>query len=217
MAKLDAVIFDLDGTLIDSAPDIANAVNRLMVEIDAPTVDVATVQCFIGNGAQMLMARVRAHHNLKNIEVDELTKRFKRLYEEAPSAHTIVYDGVRDALFELSTKGLKLGICTNKPEIAARMILDDLALSQFFDVVIGGDTVGALKPNPASLRAAMKALDGNAETTAYIGDSEIDMQTAHAADVPFYFFEGGYCHIPNSEIEAAAHLKTFFELPKMLL
>lgn len=216
MARIEAVIFDLDGTLIDSAPDLQHATNRLMRELGQPEFDLATISGFIGNGVRKLVERAMTRNGMDLAALDAHTERFKVIYEEAPADRTIVFEGVREALSQLQARGLRLAVCTNKPERAAAMILDALGLAPYFDVLIGGDTTAALKPDPLPLQEAMRRLGIGAEATAFVGDSITDAKTAEAAALPFIFYEGGYNHHGAGKIDSIAQFTDYDSLPQLI-
>lgn len=191
MAEALNLVFDLDGTLIDSAPQIHAAANIVFANKGFSPLSQDTVRGFIGNGVGVLISRSMAH---LGIDPDaalhaELVARFVRIYEEAFDLTTL-YPGVSTALTELSAAGRRLAICTNKPLGPTRAVLHHFGLSELFPVVIGGDSLPQRKPDPAPLRAALQALGPG--KALFIGDSEVDAETARAAGVPLVLFSGGY-------------------------
>lgn len=185
------LVFDLDGTLIDSAPQIHAAANIVFVNNGFSPLSQEAIRGFIGNGVGVLVSRSMAH---LGIDPDaalhaELVGSFVRIYEEAFDLTTL-YPGVSTALTELSAAGHRLAICTNKPLGPTRAVLGHFGLSALFPVVIGGDSLPQRKPDPAPLRAALQALGPG--KALFIGDSEVDAETARAAGVPLVLFSGGY-------------------------
>lgn len=194
-----AIVFDLDGTLIDSAPDIHAATNALLAEDGLAPLDFATVKSFIGKGVPNLVARV-----LETLGEDptgpkhaEYVHRFEARYETAVGL-TVAYPGVPDALQAFVDAGYSLGICTNKPVGPTRAVLDHLGLTRFFGTIIGGDSLPVRKPDPAPLHAAFAALPGPA--VLYVGDSEVDTDTALRAKLPFAIFTQGYRKTPLTDL-----------------
>jgi phosphoglycolate phosphatase len=204
--SVTALIFDLDGTLVDSAPDIHTAVARMLAEEDDPPVPLQQVRSFIGNGVPTLIARVMAARGEAPDEARaaELAARFMRHYEAAPVELTTVYPGVTEALATLTAAGHRLGLCTNKPAAAAKAILAAFGIDHHFSVVVGGDSIGARKPDPAPLYAVLRALGGG--EAACIGDSEVDAQAAAAAAIPLLLFTRGY---RKTAVEQLPHLAAF--------
>jgi phosphoglycolate phosphatase len=135
-------------------------------------------------------------------------------YNAAPSALTRPYPGVPQALAALEAAGHRLALCTNKPEAPARAILADLGLARHFPVVIGGDTLPMRKPDPAPALECVKAMGGG--DAAFIGDSEVDAETAEAAGLPFYLFTEGYRKSPVSALPHRAAFSDFAALPGLI-
>lgn len=139
---------------------------------------------------------------------------FMRHYMAAPAVLSSPFDNVRMALDALSADGFKLAVCTNKPEGIARQIFHDLDMASYFSVVIGGDSLPVPKPDPAPLHAAIAKV--GARSAIYVGDSEIDSETAQHAEVPFILFTEGYRHSSVSEIQHQAVFSDFAQLPGRL-
>ena len=200
-----AVIFDLDGTLVDSAPDIHAAVNRLLLVEGAPPLAFNMVKQFIGNGVPTLIARVMAAQGRAGDDLHaRWLVRFMADYADGATDLTRLYPGVPEALAALRGAGHVLGICTNKPEAPARHVLESFGLAGYFAVVLGGDSMTVRKPDPAPLRAVAEALGHG--PVIFVGDSEVDAETAEAAGVPFLLFTEGY---RKSDVEAIAHAARF--------
>lgn len=206
-----AVVFDLDGTLIDSAPDIHSAANRMLVSVGAEPLSLGTITSFVGKGLPNLVARAMEARGVDMARHDELSRATLEYYEAASSALTRVYPGVVAALDELRDEGCALGICTNKPEAAARQVLEDLGLARFFPVVLGGDSLPVKKPDPEPLRVVFAAL--GAEGGLFVGDSEVDAATAEAAGVPFALFTLGYRKAAVEDLPHRFAFADFTELP----
>ncbi|MEO6300955.1 MAG: phosphoglycolate phosphatase [Paracoccaceae bacterium] len=213
---MTAIIFDLDGTLIDSAPDIHAAVARTLVDMGCEPLGLAQIRSFIGNGVPVLIDRVMAARNeaANPPRRAELISRFMRHYEAASSVLTIVYPGVEAALTELQAAGHAMGVCTNKPAAAARDILHALGLDRFFQAIIGGDSLPERKPHPAPLLAVVDLL--GSKTALYVGDSEVDAQTAAAAGIPLLLFTEGYRVAPVASLPHRAAFANFAELPAIV-
>lgn len=200
-----AVIFDLDGTLIDSAPDIHAAANTLMARHGFARFTPGETRGFIGSGVPHFIAcclRARGRGGDGALQA-RLVAEFIELYEGAVN-RTRVYPGVPDALAALGAEALALGICTNKPVRPARSVLAHLALDAHFPVVIGGDSLAQRKPDPSPLQAAVAAL--GARDVVFVGDSEVDAETAARAGLPFVLYTEGYRKGP---VEGIAHDRAF--------
>lgn len=204
--------FDLDGTLIDSAPDIHAVANTVMAEEGLPPIPLADARRFVGRGASHFVAQVRALHGLPDSDHDRLLAAYMGHYQGAV-ALTRVYPGVTAALEALLGDGHRLVLCTNKPEAPTKFVLDHFDLAGFFDVVVGGDTLPVRKPDPAPLRAALGDSTG---PTLFVGDSEIDAGTAQAASVPFLLYTEGYRHSDIEDVPYQAKFSHYNALPGLV-
>ena len=213
-----AVVFDLDGTLVDSAPDLHAAAVAMMQALGLPPPSLAETVSDVGNGIPALVARsldrVAAPED-KGLRAEAL-QRFAASYEKAPAVLTRPYPGVSEALDALRATGIALGVCTNKPEAMARQVLEKLGLAGFFAELVGGDSLPQRKPDPAPLRRAFARLDAGGGSVLYVGDSEVDSATARAADVPFALFTEGYRKSPVSAIAHDHAFDAFEALPALV-
>ncbi|WP_172328346.1 phosphoglycolate phosphatase [Mangrovicoccus sp. HB161399] len=209
------IVFDLDGTLIDSAPDIHAAAAKMQEEAGLEPLDLGRIRSFIGNGVPALVERVMEAHALPRDpgRHGALTERFLAHYDAAPAELTRPYPHVPDMLDALAAAGHPLGLCTNKPAGPSRAILAALGLERFFAAVIGGDSLPLRKPDPMPLCAAFAALGGRG---LYVGDSEVDAATAEAAGIPFLLFTGGYRKTPVGQLRHEAAFGDFSALPGLV-
>ncbi|WP_238366055.1 phosphoglycolate phosphatase [Mesobacterium pallidum] len=208
-----AIVFDLDGTLIDSAPDIHVLANRLLSAEGRAPITLEDTRSFIGNGAAVFVQRMRAARDLGHDTQDRLLAVFKAGYLTAVD-NTVPYPGVVDALSVLRAEGHALGICTNKPILPTRAVLDHLGLTPMFDTILGGDSLPQHKPDPAPLHAAFAALPAGPKV--YVGDSEVDAETAQCADVPFLLYTEGYRKTPVATIPHRVAFLDFSILPRLV-
>ncbi|MEM6740178.1 MAG: phosphoglycolate phosphatase [Pseudomonadota bacterium] len=208
-----ALVFDLDGTLIDSAPDIRAMANTLLVEEGAEPLGEAEARSFVGHGADIFVRRMRAARGLVEADHPRLLRRFLELYEGAVELSE-VYPGVVDALSILAAEGYALGVCTNKPIGPARIVLDHFGLTSRFGVILGGDSLPVRKPDPAPLYAAFEALARPAGI--FVGDSEVDAETAERAGAPFLLFTEGYRKAPVRDLPHAATFSHWDEVPGLV-
>lgn len=183
------IVFDLDGTLIDSAPEMHAAVARMLADEGVEELTLSQIVSFVGDGLPMLVERVIRATPLDMGRHRELTDRVLGYYEAGNSHLTRLYPRVRDCIETLAGQSVPMGICTNKPLAPTRSILAHFGLDRFFSAVIGGDSLPERKPDPAPLHAAFADLG---TPGIFVGDSEVDAETAKAAGVPFALWSGGY-------------------------
>jgi phosphoglycolate phosphatase len=213
-----AVVWDLDGTLVDSAVDIAASLNRLLAEEGLPELDDARIRGMIGHGVPMLIRRGLAAHGVTPDEqqLGRLAERFMVIYSEVATASTRLFPGVLDALRTLGDAGIRQAICTNKPEAITRQVLAGLDIADYFDVVIGGDTLPRTKPDPLPLRTTLQRLGVSPEQSLMVGDSAIDVAMAHAAGVDVAFVTFGYGPEPAEPHRADFRVDTLADLPTVI-
>ena len=172
-------MFDLDGTLIDSRRDLADAANALIVERGGAPQPVDAIAAMVGEGAALLVRRALTAAGT-GLDIERDLARFLELYDERLLAHTRLYDGTREMLEALRTRAA-LAVLTNKPQRPTETILDGLGIASFFTHVVGGDTAHGRKPDPAGLNHLMSIAGTAADDTMMVGDSAIDLRTARAA------------------------------------
>jgi phosphoglycolate phosphatase len=190
------IVFDLDGTLIDSLPDIAASVNLALAKHDFPALPPLQIEKMIGDGAKTLLIRAFAASGGEMTQAD--LDGFIEHYTAHATDATAPYPGMAETLQTLHGEGHKLGVCTNKPAIAAREILAQLDLAKYFEAVTGGDSTPYKKPDPRHLEATLTALgDGPA---VMIGDHYNDMAAAAGCAVPGIFAAWGYGHAESPYI-----------------
>jgi len=211
-----AVVFDLDGTLIDSAPDLRTALNRLLAEENRRPLALDEVKMMIGDGARKLVERgfAATGQAADGDDVDALTGRFLAFYEGHAAEETRVYPGAADALQALQEAGYGLGLCTNKPHAATLEILAALGLGGYFRAVVGGDTVpGVRKPDPRHLLAALERLGAEPQQAVMVGDNRNDVAAARGAGLAVIVVSFGYPKMPVEELGADLIIDRFQDLP----
>ncbi len=201
--RFDAILFDLDGTLIDSAPDIHAGANAALAKRGLPQITADQARAYVGHGAAIFIERLRNGLGLGPDLQDPLLADFLAIYETAVSL-TELYDGVESTLQRLAHNGFALGLVTNKPIGPTRNVVAHFDWQSQFGVVLGGDSLPVRKPDPAPLQAAIETLGCKAPL--YVGDSEVDAETAARAGVPFALFTRGYRKAPIAELP---HLHAF--------
>jgi len=193
-------IFDLDGTLIDSLEDLFLSVNWILRKFDYPAIDRETVRRCVGNGAKNLLVQsFRASAKIACSEkaalspekIEEVLVQYREYYNEHCTAHTRLYKGIREWLENLSVRGCKMAVLTNKPEFVTRRLLSSLGVFDYFVIVAGPETFKVLKPDPAGIYGIQKLTEITAERTVMIGDSIVDIQTARNAGVLACGITGG--------------------------
>ena len=210
-----AILFDLDGTLVDSAPDLAGALDTLFKEQGWAPHSLAEVKAMVGGGVPKLIERALRASRIEadNAAHDELVQRFVEIYGARATQLTRPFPGALEILRQLKDAGTHLGVCTNKPEAITRQILDALSISPLLGAVIGGDTLPTKKPDAAPVLAALEILGCGPDEGMMIGDSAVDLGAARAAGVPVILVSFGYTQTPVSEMDADAIVDTFAELP----
>lgn len=218
--KFDALIFDLDGTLIDSAPDLHAAAVRMLDPLGRRRPSVEEVAMMIGDGVPKLVERCFAATGdiPPEAELSAFAAQFLADYEPRSAELTRVFPGAISTLKDIKSSGIKTAICTNKPYGATMEILEKLDLAVHFDAIIGGDTIpGIKKPDPRHLAAALDAMGAAKETSAMIGDNANDVSAAHALGIPIILLSHGYTKIPVRELGAETVIDGFDEMATALI
>ncbi len=209
-----AILFDLDGTLVDSLPDLLRAMNGLLSEMGRPPVTIQQVRGWVGDGAAPLVERAMlATGGPSDISLPELVKRYLGHYEGNTAVDTRPFPGVERTLQRLKAAGHPLGVCTNKPTALSLELLDALGLSSLFGAIVGGDTVAARKPDPAHLRATLDAMGMEGRRALMVGDSANDVAAARAAGIPVVAVAFGYSRIDPKDLGADVLIEDFTTLP----
>jgi phosphoglycolate phosphatase len=213
-ARRSVVVFDLDGTLVDSAPDIAAAVNALLAEEGLPALPFARVRTMIGDGMRRLVARAleASGERRDDTEIAALSARCLTLYEENALELTRPFAGVAETLGRLAATGYRLAVCTNKPDGPARVVLEGLGLARFFATVVGGATAPALKPDVRALAHTLGRLSAGPEAAVMVGDSANDVGMARSLRVPAVCMTYGYSTVPVATLGADLLLDDFGDL-----
>lgn len=209
-----AVLFDLDGTLIESLADIAVALNRLLDEAGLPPFTLKEIQPMTGDGAAVLLERAFAARDAAK-PADGL-ERFKTLYGAAVCVETRLYPEVREVLERLQRQGCRLGVATNKPAALSRAILQALNVDHLIDRLAGGDSYPKRKPHPDHLLLLLKDLDVAPAASVMVGDSENDVASARAAGLPVVACSFGYSKVPIADLAADRVIDGFDELAAAL-
>jgi phosphoglycolate phosphatase len=210
------LVFDLDGTLVDSAADLRAALNQMLRERGRPSLSLPQVKRMIGDGAAALVARALAASGGDPADAAGALPRFIELYEADAVRLSRPYPAVPETLAALRRLGYRTAICTNKPQHATLTVLEGLGLLPLFDAVAGGDRFPVRKPDPGHLSGLIGALGARAEAAAMIGDSENDAAVARGAGLPLVLMRYGYARADPDSLGADAVLDQFADLPAVL-
>jgi len=213
-----AVIFDLDGTLIDSVPNLVDALNNVLEQVDRRPVTIHEATQMVGGGAESLIDQAFALTGsaVGGDQLADYLANFMDHYRARPGRDTTIFDGVLPVLDALVADGVKLGICTNKPHEMTLAVLDALSLGHYFDACIGSDVLPYHKPDRRHYEEVARQLGVALENTVYVGDSETDVATARNAGVPIVVVSFGYSRVPAAEFGGDRLIDHFSELPAAL-
>ena len=208
---LTSVLFDLDGTLIDSAPGVAWSLNKALAAEGRAALTVERVKELVGKGAAYLVADalIDTGGMIDDAHRDRVKESFLNIYAENPIQDTIVFPGVFDVLQALKDAGVPMALCTNKPKITTTPVLDAFGLTPFFPVILCGDEVEHRKPDGRHVLDTIKALGTDPAFAVMVGDSENDILAAQDAGVPTICVSFGYCHIPFEELKPTVLINSF--------
>ena len=217
-SRFDTVIYDLDGTLIDSAKDMQVAVSRVLADHGLPPVTEDDVRIFMGQGSKVTMDKAFTKYGktLDDGALSAVTREFVRYYEADPVGHTTAFAGVPEVVGRFDKLGLKQGVCTNKFERPSRMILEHLKLMPPIAALAGADTFPVRKPDPRHILMLVERMGRTPEKAVMVGDSIHDVEAAHAAGLPAVLVSWGYTARPASELGAEAVIERFDALPQAL-
>jgi phosphoglycolate phosphatase len=191
-----AVVFDLDGTLVDSAPDLLDALDFTLASIGCVPADRDAVRPLISLGARSMIAAGLQAGGMQNKNADELLATFLKYYRTNISRKSRAFPGVPDVLSELMRQKIKLGVCTNKREAMALQLIGDLEMGQYFNAITGVDTFRVSKPDPGHLLKTLEIMGAKKDGAFMVGDSETDILTARRAGIPVIAVSFGYSDIP---------------------
>ena len=210
------LVFDLDGTLVHSAPDLHAALNRVLDEAGRDALTLDAVIAMIGDGVPTLVARGFAATGGPPDDLSAWLARFHTLYGQDSATLTTLYPGVMDTLEALKSAGHRMAICTNKPIEATNAVLRSFDLARFFDAVAGGDSLPVRKPSPGHLLGVLAMMNAGPERAAMIGDSPADVATALHAGVPVIAVAYGYRRVPANDLGADVLIENFSDISAAL-
>jgi len=218
MSDRPTILFDLDGTLADTARDLVHTMNVLLVRHGRATVPEDQIRRMVGAGARKIMDRGFAATGapVNEAQLDNLFEEFLEHYSAHIADHTVLFPGVLTQLEALSASGAQLAVCTNKAERLTHQLLEALDITRFFPVVIGGDTLPVRKPDPLHLHEAISRSSGSISSTIMVGDSAPDFEAARAAQIRSICVTFGYTETPAAELGADVLIDHFDALPSAL-
>jgi len=219
MSTSRTVVFDLDGTLIDTAPDLINALNFILVREGMPAVPLATARNMIGQGARRLLERGLELDGrvISPDDVNRLAVDFIDYYAANIAVESRPFEGLEATLDALAGHGYQFAVCTNKLEWLSKLLLDQLGLSSRFAAICGADTFGVAKPDPAILRETIARAGGTLASAVMVGDAGPDVGVARRAGIPVIGVEFGYTEVPIAELKPDLLVSHMKELPEAVM
>jgi len=223
MKQKFTVLFDLDGTLVDTAPDLMLAHNHVMKKFGYPTKSTEDIRNLVGKGAGALIGRSIWGQAKKEFSKvlddkikDEMVKEFVNFYGKNIVNESTLVKGVKDFLIWCKEQSISMAVCTNKQERLSNDLLKKIGIYDFFEYVAGSDTFDYCKPDPRHLTNVVEILDGDVKKTIMIGDSETDANAAKAAEIPVILLENGYTEKNTTEIYHNHLIKDFIGIEKII-
>jgi phosphoglycolate phosphatase len=211
MLEGSTIVFDLDGTLVDTAPDLTNALNDVLTRRGHQPVSPETVRLCVGHGARVMIEEALRRVGAED-DVDRMLAEFLVHYEANIAAESRPFPGAVAALEAFAVHGATLAVCTNKREGLSRRLLEELRLDHYFGAIAGRDTFAVSKPDPGHLTGTIAVAGGDPAHALMIGDSEVDLRTAKAARIPIVLVSFGYATAPLHGLAAEALIDHFDQL-----
>jgi len=223
MTQKYTILFDLDGTLVDTAPDLMNAHNHVMRKFGYETKSTDDIRSLVGKGADSLIGKsVWGQAKKKFIKIgnnqikSEMVKEFIDYYGKNIAVESKLVNGVKDFLVWAKQNNISMGVCTNKQEHLAVELLKQIKIYDYFEYVAGSNTFDYCKPDPRHLTNIIDIMQGDIQKSLMIGDSETDAEAARAAGLPFILLEDGYTEKKASEINYNHLVKDFVEIKQIV-
>jgi phosphoglycolate phosphatase len=210
------IVFDLDGTLVDTHPDLIGTLSWLLEEEGLDAIDLDAAKKLIGHGMRPMVenALKLKGRGFDKAEVDAVFARYIAVYETRLTRDSRPFPGMLDALDRLADQGMTLAVCTNKVERLAKKLLDELDMSRRFAVIAGADTYGVRKPDPGHLLMTLRDAGGDPARAVMVGDSDTDIRAAQGAGVPVVAYSGGYTAIPLASLDPDVIIDHYDVLPE---
>jgi len=223
MKQKFTILFDLDGTLVDTAPDLMLAHNHVMTKFGYPTKSTDEIRNLVGKGAGALIGRSiwgqakKEFHSVNDLKIkDQMSKEFVDYYGKNIINESTLITGVKEFLKWWKEQNISMAVCTNKQELLSNDLLKKIGIYDFFEYVAGSDTFDYCKPDPRHLTSVVEILDGDVKKTIMIGDSESDANAAKAAEIPVILLENGYTEKNTTEIYHNHLIKDFIGIEKII-
>lgn len=223
MKQQFTILFDLDGTLVDTAPDLMRAHNHVMTKFGYPTKSTDEIRNLVGKGAGALIGRSiwgqakKEFHSVNDLKIkDQMSKEFVDYYGKNIISESTLINGVKEFLKWCKKQNISMAVCTNKQEHLSNDLLKKIEIYDFFEYVAGSDTFDYCKPDPRHLTSVVEILDGDVKKTIMIGDSETDANAAKAAEIPVILLENGYTEKNTTEIYHNHLIKDFIGIEKII-
>ena len=223
MRQKFTVLFDLDGTLVDTAPDLMRAHNHVMTKFGYPTKSTDEIRNLVGKGAGALIGRSiwgqakKEFHSVNDLKIkNQMSKEFVDYYGKNIISESTLINGVKEFLNWCKEQNISMAVCTNKQEHLSNDLLKKIGIYDFFEYVAGSDTFDYCKPDPRHLTSVVEILDGDVKKTIMIGDSETDANAAKAAEIPVILLENGYTEKNTTEIYHNHLIKDFINIEKII-
>ena len=223
MKQQFTILFDLDGTLVDTAPDLMRAHNHVMKKYGYPTKSTEEIRNLVGKGAGALIGRSiwgqakKEFHSVEDLKIKEkMSKEFVNYYGKNIISESTLVTGVKEFLIWCKDQNISMAVCTNKQEHLSNDLLKKIGIYDFFEYVAGSDTFDYCKPDPRHLTSVVEILDGDIKKTIMVGDSETDANAAKAAEIPVILLENGYTEKNTTEIYHNHLIKDFVGIEKII-
>ena len=223
MKQKFTILFDLDGTLVDTAPDLMKAHNHVMKKFGYPTKSTEEIRNLVGQGAGAMLGRSiwgqakKEFHSVIDLKIkDEMSKEFVTYYGKNIINESTLIRGVKEFLLWCKNQNISMAVCTNKQEHLSNDLLKKIGIYDFFEYVAGSDTFDYCKPDPRHLTSVVEILDGDIKKTIMIGDSETDANAAKAAEIPVILLENGYTEKNTTEIYHNHLIKDFIGIEQII-
>jgi len=223
MKQKFTILFDLDGTLVDTAPDLMRAHNHVMKKFGYPTKSTEEIRNLVGKGAGALIGRSiwgqakKEFHSVEDLKIKEkMSKEFVNYYGKNIISESTLVTGVKEFLIWCKDQNISMAVCTNKQEHLSNDLLKKIGIYDFFEYVAGSDTFDYCKPDPRHLTSVVEILDGDIKKTIMVGDSETDANAAKAAEIPVILLENGYTEKNTTEIYHNHLIKDFVGIEKII-